>query len=136
MNPYEAPREKPSAAPTMAACTEVLVELGATPKEAKPWLYRMLWRLGLEVRPPLYAGLLQRLLIAVGSAAVCWGGWMYLSNWRDPYWNLLIAFSPFLALVPFESRKARTTRRTKKLPEWEVLCTYAADQFTDGRYRR
>lgn len=82
MNPYEAPREKPSAAPTMAACAEVLVTLGASPREAKPWLYRMLWLLGCEARPPLYAGSAHRLFLQALPFGALWTLAMRLTVWR------------------------------------------------------
>ncbi len=132
MNPYEAPREKPSAPPTMAACAEVLVELGATPREAKPWLYRLLWRLGLEARPALYAGFLHRLFIQALPFGAIWTLTMRLTVWRHDtpaiaYWVSLAAMTFVMILT--SAWAAKRTRRSKNLPDWEQVQALAAERI-------
>lgn len=133
MNPYEAPRENPSAAPTMAACAEVLVSLGATPREVKPWLYRMLWRMGLEARPPLYAGLLQVFFIQGLPFAALWTLFMKLTAWRDDdvpsfaLWLSLVVMTLVMTVAPHWA--VGRIRKRKKLPHWDEVQALAAGRI-------
>jgi hypothetical protein len=130
MNPYEAPREKPSAAPAMAACAEVLVTLGATPREAKPWSYRMLWRIGLEARPPLYGGLLHRMIHALSLA----GFIATVASLTDRHETPVIASAAGLlimtfAFIPIFGRAAKQTRKKRNLPDWEQVQALATERM-------
>ena len=131
MNPDQAPREKPSAAPAMAACAEVLISLGATPWEAKPWFYRMLWRMGVEARPPLYAGHLQRLLIQAVPSAAIWTASMYFLAWR--HFQAFALAGSFLLMtlitIPTYAWVARRTRKIKNLPAWPEVQALAAERI-------
>lgn len=133
MNPYEAPREKPLAAPTMGACADVLVALGATPREAKPWLYRMLWRLGLEARPPLYAGILQGLLLQGIPFAALWTLVMKLTAWRNqdvPAYALGLSLLTMALVMTLTSHWALgRTRKRRNLPDWESVQALAAERI-------
>src|SRR5438045_6535001 len=71
-----------------------LCALGVKPLEFAPPAYRLLWRLGIDATPPLFAGFAQ-LAFAQGLAfAIGCGGLMWLLVWsRDP------VYSPALALL-------------------------------------
>jgi len=131
MNPYEAPREKPSTAPTMAACAEVLVALGAMPREAKPWLYRRLWKMGCEAKPPLYAGLTQRLLFQALPFAAIWTASMYFMFWR--HFPAIAIVSSFLMMtlisILTDTWASNRTRRSKQLPDWNEILALAAGRI-------
>lgn len=114
----------------MAECAEVLVALGATPREAKPWLYVMLWRLGFEVRPPLYSGLLHRMIHALSLAGFVVTAGRLTNNRETPVLAsvavLLIATS---ALIPVFGRAAKLTRKKRGLPDWEEIQALAAERI-------
>lgn len=130
MNPYQTPRENPSPAPAMEACADVLVELGATPREAKPWLYRILWRMGLEVRPPLYCGFFHRMIHALSLAGfiVTIGR---LTDSREPpvIASMAILLIVTSALIPIFGRAAKLTRKKRNLPDWDQVQALAATRI-------
>ena len=133
MNPYEAPREKPSAAPTMATCAEVMVSLGVTPREAKPWLYRMLWRLGLEARPPPYATMLERFFVQGFPFAALWTLVMKLTAWRNQNVPMVALGATFLAMTLVSMLTThwslKRTRSRMNLPDWEQVQALAAERM-------
>lgn len=131
MNPYEAPRENPSAAPTMAACAEVMVSLGATPREAEPWLYRRLWKMGCEARPPLYAGLTQRLVLQALPFAAIWTASMYFMFWRHFPAIAIVASFLMMALISIltDTWASNRTRKSKQLPDWTEIQALAAGRI-------
>ena len=131
MNPYEAPREIPPAASTMAACAELLISLGAKPWEAAPWFHRMLWRMGVEARPPLYAGHLQRLLVQGIPFAAIMTASMYFMNRR--HFNSTALIGTFLVMtfitISIDAWLAKRTRRSKNLPDWQQVQALAAERI-------
>lgn len=133
MNPYEAPRENPPAGPTMEACAEVLVALGATPQEAKPWFYRMLWRLGLEARPPPYATMLQRFFVHGLPFAALWTLLMNLTAWRNQNVPVVALGATFLAMTLVSMLtnhwSVRRARNRRNLPDWEAVQALAAERM-------
>ena len=72
------------------------VALGESERRVAPWIYRTLWRSGIDVPPPLYCSFLQHLAITGIFAGVFWGLCMWLILWRAyPIWFTLIAASLF-----------------------------------------
>lgn len=114
----------------MEACADVLVELGATPREAKPWLYRILWRMGLEVRPPLYCGFFHRMIHALSLAGfiVTIGR---LTDSREPpaIASMAILLIVTSALIPIFGRAAKLTRKKRNLPDWDQVQALAATRI-------
>lgn len=123
MNPYEAPRNNETRVPTMAACADLMISLGAKPNEAKPPLYRALWRMGFGPRPPLYASLAQLLLLPGAPAGFLWATFMRLTVWHHvPLVGVVgggIFFGFFLAGAM--GLMARRVRSKKGLPPWSEL---------------
>lgn len=133
MNPYQSPRENPPPAPAMEACADVMVELGATPREAKPWLYRMLWRMGFEARPPLYAGLAQGFFVQGLPFAMLWTVFMCLTAWRGkavPNYALALGIMVMGLVMTLTSHWAMgRTRKRRSLPDWNEIVTLAATRI-------
>jgi hypothetical protein len=66
----------------MLAITELLRAQRVGPYTSAPPIYRLAWRLGLHVRPPLYQSFTP---LALGMGALfgpLWGLLMWLSEWR------------------------------------------------------
>jgi hypothetical protein len=130
MNPYEAPRENPSAPPTMAACAEVLVALGATRREAKPWLYRMFWRMGFDVRPPLYRGFLHRMIHALSLAGFIATAHNLTERHETPVIASVVGLLVMtFAFIPIFGRAAKLTRNKRNLPDWEQVQALATERM-------
>jgi hypothetical protein len=117
----------------MEACAELLVRLGATPREAAPWLYRMLWRSGMEARPPLYAGILQGLLLQGIPFAALWTLVMKLTAWRNqdvPAYAFGLSLLTMALVMTLTSHWAlRRTRKRRNLPDWESVQALAAERI-------
>ena len=47
-----------------------------------PPLWRLLWKLGIPLTPPLFLGFMPLALLCGGFFAVLWGLVMYLASWR------------------------------------------------------
>jgi hypothetical protein len=58
-----------------------------------PPLWRLLWKLGIPLTPPLFLGFMPLALLCGGFFAVLWGLVMYLASWRTqgtPLINMLL----------------------------------------------
>jgi hypothetical protein len=123
MNPYEAPRHVETRAATMAACAEMLISLGVKPNEAKPPLYRALWRMGFEPRPPLYARMGQLLLLPAAPAGFLWAAYMRLVVWQEMPLAVVVGGGAFFGffLAGAMGWMARRARAKKGLPPWSEL---------------
>ena len=62
---------------------EELGQQGIGPYTVAPPLFRLLWRLGLEVPPPFFLGFRQLTLLLGISFGVLWGAIMWLWVWRE-----------------------------------------------------
>ena len=60
---------------------EHLPALGISPYTAAPPVYRLLWRLGVEVPPPLFTRFFPLALVMGAFFAIGWGGFMWLFFW-------------------------------------------------------
>lgn len=65
------------------AYVERLVELGVKERGTVPWLYRVLWKIGVDVPPPLYGSFLQQLLMFGIPAGLFWGISMRILVWSE-----------------------------------------------------
>jgi len=57
--------------------------IGVKKNEQKPPLYRLLWKLGVNIAPPLYASGTQLVLVDVFLAGGFWAFWMWLIVWKE-----------------------------------------------------
>ncbi|MEO0453357.1 MAG: DUF6404 family protein [Verrucomicrobiota bacterium] len=88
--------------------------LGEKKAEHNPPLYRLLWKFGINVAPPLYASGKEVLIVDVVFAGGFWGTSMWLLTWRDSPGSALIGgliFGLFLGL----STTIRMEAKRKKL---------------------
>lgn len=99
-----------------------LAELGVSPSTTAPPLWRLLWRLGIDIVPPLFMGFRQAALVMGSFFGVFWGLFMWLFMWSRggmPVWIALVAAA--LAGLLFGLGMAsyfRYVARKHKLPSW------------------
>jgi Family of unknown function (DUF6404) len=97
--------------------------LGISPYTLAPPIYRLFWRLGLEVAPPLFSAFLTNVLLMGGFFASAWGLCMWLFAW-----SFLGNISPVIVL-PFAliagglfgvimALYSRYKAKQLKLPPW------------------
>jgi hypothetical protein len=123
MNPYEAPRHVDTRVAPMEACADLLISLGVKPCEAKPPVFRALWRMGFEPRPPLYPSMGQLLLLTGAPTGFLWAAWMRLTVWQQMPMAAVVgggAFFGFFLAVAM-GWMARRARAKKGLPPWSEL---------------
>jgi len=58
-----------------------MAELGIAPSTAAPPLWKLLWRMGVEVPPPLFMGFWSVALLMGGFFGVGWGILMWFMMW-------------------------------------------------------
>jgi len=123
MNPYEAPRHVETRVAPMEACADLLISLGVKPSEAKPPVFRALWRMGFEPRPPLYASMAQLLLLPGAPAGILWATFMRLTVWHHVPLAGVAGGGAFFGcfLAGAMGWMARRTRVNKGLPSWSEL---------------
>lgn len=71
---------------------EHLRALGVSPYTAAPPLWRLLWRLGIDLPPPLFMGIWPVALLMGSFFGVLWGILMWLFMWLRqgmPLWIML-----------------------------------------------
>ena len=102
---------------------EHLPALGISPYTAAPPLYRLLWLLGIEATPPIFASFLQISFFMGTYFAVGWGLFMWLFLWshqENP--SLLTAFLVSLLAGSmfgvFMAAYLRYTANKLNLPSW------------------
>ncbi len=90
---------------------------------AAPPLYRLLWRLGVEIPPPHFAGFWPLALSTGPFFAVCWGLLMWFLLWRSDDMPVAIAVvTSLLAGLAFGLIMAayyRWRARKLALPPWK-----------------
>jgi hypothetical protein len=116
MNDFEARRDE---------AVRVLLQKGLARSSVEPPLLRLLWRLGMQVRPPPFASFASTALGAGTFFAVGWGGGMWAVLWRFSFMSgWVMAAAAGLAGVLFGLSIAGLLawrRRTLALPTWEQL---------------
>lgn len=89
---------------------------------AAPPFWRLLWKLGIPLRPPLFLGFVPLALLCGGFFAVLWGLVMYLASWRaqaTPLPTMLLGM--LIAGALFGTIMATVYRRHARrlqLPAW------------------
>jgi len=100
-----------------------LAQRGVGKYTTAPPLYRLLWRLGIEVPPPHFAGFWSLTLLMGVFFAVFWGLFMWLFLWRGQ--DMPIAVGIVVAVIAgllFGATMAayyRWRARKLELPRWE-----------------
>jgi hypothetical protein len=92
-----------------------------------PPLLRLLWKFGLAVPPPHFAGFTVTAVVAGGFFALAWGAIMWLLSWGGASFNAsAMAFNAAVAGTVFGVGMAAYYghgRRTHSLPAWSSLST-------------
>jgi len=86
-----------------------------------PPLYRLLWRLGIEVTPPHFASFWPLALFMGGFFAIAWGLFMSLSVWGDLPLAVAVGASLFAGLLfgTIMATYYRWRARALALPRWQ-----------------
>ena len=113
--------------PKIEQALKVLEAAGIPKRRAAPWLYRLLWRLGIPVRPPLFVGTIAAVLINVCVFACLYAGG-YLLVHRALYGSERIDLHAMIrhglgALIALAIVTAIRTERIRKfnLPRWSEI---------------
>ena len=98
MNPYEPPSSQANAKPNMRNIARLIIEYDVKPFNAMPPLYRLFWKLGIEVKPPLYASFNEILASGIVGATM-WTMVMRLFVWQSFHWFAVVAGGFMFACV-------------------------------------
>ena len=99
----------------IAIYEQVLISKGEKKSNASPPLYRLLWKLGLELPPPIFAGFIHNLIVQGGMFAIGWGTIMWFMMWRNEGKSLYVAIAASLfAGILFGIAMAVVWRRRNK----------------------
>ncbi|UWX03491.1 hypothetical protein H1235_10200 [Pseudoxanthomonas sp. NC8] len=69
-----------------------MLALGVSPSTAAPPLWKLLWRLGIDLPPPLFMGFWHTALLMGSFFGLFWGLFMWLFMWSRqgmPVWIML-----------------------------------------------
>lgn len=101
-----------------------LRERGVSRYTAAPPFFRMMWRLGWNVRPPLFQPFLQMLLGSVLLFGTTWGTFMWIVFWRHQGLGLsgavYTAASTSTIVGLLMAAFYRWKARKLDLPDWEA----------------
>ena len=109
----------------LTAAHQELANKGIKEFDYKPWLFKLLRKLGCAVKPPYYAGWFVNFICAGLSIAPIWGLIMWISVWRpeekDPISALFntAVFAGIFGL--FTLIRLWLRRRQLGLTSWEQL---------------
>lgn len=103
----------------------ILARHGLKPNHLTPPLFRILWKLGIQVRPPHFASFATLTALFGTLYGVLWGTCMWVAFWSGDDRSVLraalttagtgLCYGLFMAFV------YRRHRRKYKLPSWESL---------------
>lgn len=112
----------------VAAAKDYLAAKGISHVAYAPTLVKLLWRLGLKVPPPHFAGFFGTLLVSGTFFGVLWGVIMWFSGWSSHGMPLLYAIGISagigLAIGLCVAAYYRYAARKYSIPSW--------DEFTPG----
>lgn len=101
----------------------MLSQHGLAPGTYAPLLFRLLWKIGVNVPPPHFMGFTKLAMIWGTWFAVVWGAIMWAFVWSRQDTNILLAAGSAIAAGTFfgVSLAAVYARHRKKygLPTWE-----------------
>lgn len=112
-----------------------LASRGVKKNAAAPPFFRLLWKLGLEVPPPLFLSFAQNASFLGGLFAVGWGLWMWawLYFCMKPVKPIPLFLMSFFAGLIFGLAMAgwvKWQNRKLKLPLWQNYPAEPADIFS------
>ena len=103
----------------------VLSARGLSRRHAAPLLFRMLWKLGVKVRPPHFLGFASTAIVYGGWFACVWGVLMWVLVWSQQGIGIGgVAFRSAISGACFGLMMAwfyARERREFGLPPWEAL---------------
>ncbi|WP_075792809.1 DUF6404 family protein [Massilia putida] len=103
----------------------VLLARGLSRHHAEPLLFRMLWKLGINVRPPHFLGFASIAIVYGVWFACVWGGFMWTLVWSHQGIGIAgVALRAVIAGACFGLLMAwlyARERREFALPAWEAL---------------
>lgn len=70
---------------------EELHEKGVSKSNCAPPVYRLLWKLGVEIAPPLFSSFMRNLCFQGTFFAVLWGVLMWFTYWQQQQYPFVIA---------------------------------------------
>ena len=92
---------------------------------SQPPLWRLLWRLGVKIPPPLFMRAWGRALLSGLSFAIFWGAAMWLLIWRAQAYSPLMAIGSalFAGLLVGAMTTVISLHKRRKLgrPPWDQL---------------
>ncbi len=101
-----------------------MLDRGEKKSGISPLIYRLLWKIGVNIPPPLFASFLQHTLVAGIFGATFWGlvMWfmMWLTIWRENIFTVIaggLFYGLFLTLV-VRAQNCRKRRKLKLCEEW------------------
>lgn len=111
----------------MPVCAEVLVDLGVPRRVAAPPLWRLLWRLGVSVRPPYYTNVPLSFLTYVVVFSLLWGGTMCWMVWGAFTFRHLIGSLFYgVGMALFFQWSMRRVKQKYALLSWEKVLELGA----------
>lgn len=106
----------------IAAMRQHMLVAGVTPSTWAPPLWRLLWRFGVQLPPPLFIGFWPALLGMGSFFGVFWGLFMWLLLWRSQQMPVLVcvsaAFISGSLFGLFMAAYYRHLARKHRLPAW------------------
>jgi len=107
------------------AALRLLDEAGVEPWSSRPRLWRLLWRLGAKIPPPLFMSAWARALFSALTFAIIWGTLMWILIWRAQKISPLAALASAVFVGFFvggmSAALAARKRRKLSLPQWGQL---------------
>ncbi len=107
----------------LAAAKALLISKGLRRPSYAPTVVAFLWRFGIEIPPPHFAGFLGTFVFSAGLFGVAWGTIMWLVAWSrhgtSPVaavgWSVLIGLLVGLAVALYY----RYSARKHAIPRWD-----------------
>jgi len=104
---------------------EILSGTGMWRSNYAPPLYRLLWRMGMKLRPLPFNTFSVNVLLSGGYFALFWGIFMWFSTWQPrgyhPLTALIVAASAGLLFGLMMAAFYKWRLKAKQLPTWEEL---------------
>lgn len=113
------------------AALQLLRRTSIKPSNYQPPALRLLWRMGVDARPPHFCSFLYNALFSGALFGLVWGGFMWLTLWQGSQGPLRAAGIAALAGVAFGLGMAgyyAYGKRVHALPSWDELDAGAADE--------
>jgi len=127
MDPYIPPSAENRIEPAMPDIAELIIKHGVKKRIAKPFTHRILWKLGIGVRPPLYSTSNETIVISGIPTGLVWGVMMKVLFLDDVLWGKILIISLLYGIgIGISTRWSfNRFRRKKDLPEWDTLIELA-----------